>query len=191
MTAALITPPAVEPVLLAEAKAHLRLDHSDDDLVVSALLVAARSLIESRLGTLMIRQGWRFYLDRWPASGMVRLPLGPLVSVDRITVYGASGEPAELAPAQYRVDTAGDPPRIALAPGTVLAPGVAINGIEIDVTVGFGLSGVDVPQPLRRAQLMLAARWFENPQGTTIGIVPAAIADEVEVLIAPWRRVRL
>lgn len=75
----------------------------------------------------MIRQGWRFYLDRWPASGMVRLPLGPLVSVDRITVYGASGMPAELAPAQYRVDTAGDPPRIALAPGTVLAPGVAID----------------------------------------------------------------
>jgi uncharacterized phiE125 gp8 family phage protein len=56
----------------------------------------------------------------------------------------------------------------------------AINGIEIDFTAGFGDTGTDVPDTLKRAMLMHIAQMFafrgavaaedqpaEIPQGTT------------------------
>jgi uncharacterized phiE125 gp8 family phage protein len=47
MTAALITGPALEPVSLDDAKAHLRLDTDDDDVLVGAAICAARLHVEA------------------------------------------------------------------------------------------------------------------------------------------------
>ncbi|MBP0574088.1 hypothetical protein J8J27_25650, partial [Mycobacterium tuberculosis] len=66
-----------------------------------------------------------------------------------------------------------------------------LNGIEIDVTAGFGPSGIDVPQPLRLAAMMLATRWFENRDGGFIDAVPPDVADTFQALVAPYRVVRL
>lgn len=191
MPIALITPPAVEPVTVVEAKAELRVDHAEDDTVLSALIVAARNLVETRTATLMITQVWRLYRDAWPASGVFEVPIGPLQAVGAVTVADTAGTPVPLPVSAYRVDAVGRPGRIALAPGVMALPGVPFSGIAVDVTVGFGASGLAVPQPLRRAVMMLVARWYENPRGLGLGAVPPSLADPFEALIAPYRPVRL
>jgi uncharacterized phiE125 gp8 family phage protein len=137
MTAALITPPAVEPVTLIEAKAHLRLDHEDDDDLVSALLAAARMHIEALTRRVMIEQVWRVYRDGWPAGGTLTLPLGPVTAVTAVVVYAADGTPTTLPPSAYMLDLASVPARLSLRAAMANAPGRALNGIEIDITVGF------------------------------------------------------
>jgi len=64
----LVTPPAVEPVTLDEAKAHLRLDSNEDDTYVSALIAAARERVELFLRRALITQTFEFTLDGFPAS---------------------------------------------------------------------------------------------------------------------------
>jgi uncharacterized phiE125 gp8 family phage protein len=42
MPSILLTPPAVEPISLDEAKAYLRVEHAADDDVIAALIAGAR-----------------------------------------------------------------------------------------------------------------------------------------------------
>ena len=41
------------------------------------------------------------------------------------------------------------------------------------------------------AVMMLVARWFENREGASFGVVPSSIADGFEAAIAPYRVLRL
>ena len=181
MTAALITAPALEPVTLADAKAHLRLDNNDDDQLLTAMIVAARVHVEALTRRLLIEQGWRVYLDRWPRKRIVALSPAPLISVDAVTIYDANGDPTVVAEDDYEVDAASVPGRLVLSGAAPVVVGQAVNGIEIDVTAGYGPSSVDVPSPL------LVAHWYEHR-----GAVGHDLASEVpphgfDALIAPYR----
>lgn len=190
MTALLIDPPAIEPVTLAEAKAHLRLTGSDDDDYVAAMITAARLHVESATRRLLIDQTWRFYRDDWPPGGRLDLPIAPVTAVTAVTVYDDAGEPTVLAPGSWLLDAAAVPARLVFtAPRP--EPGRPINGIEIDVVAGYGASGLAVPQPLRLAIMTLVARWYEDREGLAYGIVPSRVAGAFEALVAPFRVMRL
>ncbi len=60
--------PSVEPVTLAQAKAHLRITIDDDDAYISALVTAARQKCESHLDRSFITTGWRQTLDGFPGQ---------------------------------------------------------------------------------------------------------------------------
>jgi uncharacterized phiE125 gp8 family phage protein len=190
MTALLIRPPVLEPITLVEAKAQLKIEHSTDDELISALIVAARVHLESTSRRVFVAQGWRLYRDTWPADGIVRLSVAPLVSVDRVTVYAADGTPHDLAGTDYLADLIGAPSRLMLKASTLTTAVRPINGIEIEVTAGYGLSGLDVPQPIRQALMMLVTRWYEGRDGLGAALV-SDIPDAVEALIAPYRILRV
>ena len=60
------TPPAVEPLSLIEAKAHLRLDIPDDDALILGLISAARYAAENLCRRVMVTQSWELTLDGFP-----------------------------------------------------------------------------------------------------------------------------
>lgn len=66
----LVTPPAGEPVSLAEAKQHLRVDGDDDDLLIGSLIAAARQAAETQTGRQLITARWKLVLDAFPGPLM-------------------------------------------------------------------------------------------------------------------------
>ena len=117
----------------------------------------------------------------------VLLPLSPLIRIERIRVFDRFGAPEDLAAALYRAERASDPPRIVVE-SAAPEPGLAAQGIEIDIVVGFGPAAGDVPPPLAQSVRMLVARWFQNR-----GDAPAdlTLPADVAALVAPYRRMRL
>jgi hypothetical protein len=75
MALQLTTAPTAEPILLAEAKARLRIDVDDEDALLTALIAAARMFVEKTLGVALITQSWSYFLDFWPAAGCITLPI--------------------------------------------------------------------------------------------------------------------
>lgn len=118
------TEPTEEPVGLDEAKAYLRVTHSADDPVISALVRKARETAERVTGKAIVEQTRRLSLSRFPlctdhgpvCDGTTILPPGGyLQSVSSITYVATDGTVTTLASTVYDVDTDSMPGRIVLA----------------------------------------------------------------------------
>jgi uncharacterized phiE125 gp8 family phage protein len=181
--------PVAEPVTLVEAKAHLRIDHGDDDDLLSALIRAARQEVERSAGLALIAQSWRMVLDDWPADGCATVRLHPLIEIQSVTAFGDDGEATILDPSTYRLDRLSRPARIHFA--TPVVPFHAVNGIEVDFTAGFGEAGTDVPDLLKRAILLLVAHWYEFRAGFGPDDQPVSYPAGFDRIMAGYRAGRL
>lgn len=186
MSAILIAPPASEPLALDETKLFLRLDGAAEDDLVATLIASARGHVEAVSGRALISQGWRFLRDGWPARRIVRLPKPPTLSVDAVTVHDGEGNAQVVAPAAYTLDRACAPARLAVSDAAP-APGLAVGGIEIDVTAGYGATPADVPPPLRLAMLRLVAHWYERREAGLEAAVAMGAPASVTALLVPYR----
>lgn len=189
MTTALITGPTIEPVTLADVKAHLRIDTPDEDQLLQAAIVAARVHLEAATRRALIRQTWRLYLDAWPDGRSVPIPLSPVIAIAGVTFYDIAGVARQWGPENWRLDQAAAPTR--LVARVRPQPALYDNGVEIDVVAGYGVSSIDVPGPLRQAVMVLVAGWYERR-----GMVGHAFADALappgfDALIAPYKVRRL
>lgn len=103
-----ITQPTVEPVSLAEAKLHLRVDHSTDDTLISSLISAAREECEHLLERALAPQTLRLSIDAFPADG-IELPRPPVTSITSIEYVDVDGAPQTLAGSNYYLDDEREP----------------------------------------------------------------------------------
>jgi uncharacterized phiE125 gp8 family phage protein len=184
--------PSVEPISVAEAKAHCRVDNAAEDLLIAGLVLAARTHVERSLGVALIEQSWSLYLDRWPDGPWLDLPLRPVISLEAVRLYSPSDTFMTLPPELFLIDGAGAYPRLARREAVAWPlPGRCVNGIEIAFTAGFGATAEDVPMPIRLAIKMLVAHWYEMREPVLAGEAGNALPLSVASLIAPYREVRL
>lgn len=184
MTTFQVRPPAFEPVGLAAAKAHLRVDGGDEDAVITGLVAAARAHVEAVTRRALAVQGWRCVLGAIPRDERVRLRPGPVGSVTAVAVFDADGVEVAVLEGGWRLDPA--EPDVVVLSRLPAAP----NGIEIDFDTGFATAEA-VPAPLKQAILMLVAYWFDNREAAALGAVAGPAALAFEALVAPFRELRL
>lgn len=189
MTPIVLSPPASEPVTLAQARAFLKLDDTSEDELLGSLITAARLMVEAASGRILIDQSWRLVFDRWPADGAIRLPLSPVSAISAARVYDVLGVAQPVAEGSLVLDAACDPP-VMRTVGELPEIGRQRGAIEIDLVAGFGQQPDGVPAPLRQAVLRLAARWFEQ-RGDVASRDAEALPKDIALLIAPYRRARL
>ncbi|MDI7861266.1 head-tail connector protein [Rhizobiaceae bacterium n13] len=189
MTYATIRPPLAEPLTLAEAKAHLRLDGSDEDDLLLPLVKAAREHLERLSGLCLMTQALRLYRDDWPADGVIQIARGPVQAIESVTVYDTGGEPVAVSLDGHRLDGASHPARLTL--NQFVNSHAAINGIEIDFVAGFGDAATDVPDMLKRALTMHVAHMFEWRGAVSMAGQPAGVPAGYDRLVTPYLPARL
>jgi uncharacterized phiE125 gp8 family phage protein len=187
MSSILLAPPAVEPVTLADAKAYLRVEHSDDDAVITALIAGARSHVEAQTRRALITQTWRLVRDAWPGQGCIAVVPSPLRQITAARVYREDGSTQAIDLQAFVSDQAAAPAIIAFAAWSLPVPGRPVAGIEIDVEVGYGSGPANVPDPLRQAIKLLVSHWYENRGVIAVGQSVAVLPLTVAALIAPYR----
>ena len=186
MTITELTPPTGEPLTLAEAKVHLRIDHSAEDALVTDLIRCVREYLERETGLALLTRRFRLYLDDWPCSRAILISKGPVQVIEAVTVYAEDGTPEDVDASGFVLDGQARPARLILPFRP--PPGRPINGIEIDFSAGFGLTGAEVPDMLKRAMLLHAALLYEFRGAVALDNQPAAVPAGYERLIAPFRR---
>ena len=93
-------------VALAEAKAHLRVSHLNEDTLIQRYLEGIADYLDGydgSLGRALRPQSWKLTLDALPCSGAIRLPLVPFVELTDVEYDTCAGDTFTLEPTTYRV----------------------------------------------------------------------------------------
>ncbi|MDW5417740.1 head-tail connector protein [Iodobacter sp. CM08] len=148
-----LTPPASEPVSLAVMKAYLRVDIADDDVLISALISAARRFAENHTGRIIAQRDFRIDASTF-GDGI--LPLSPVSSVASVkyldasktlqTLTGLDFCPHPLSP-QLFSPVAGWP-----------VPTKAWNAVQITCTAGMN----PVPEDIQNWIMLRVATAYEQ-----------------------------
>lgn len=142
------TPPTAEPVSLVEAKAHLRVDASADNVLITQLIRAARSQAEAFLARQLVVATYQWKLDGFPA--VFEVPRPPLISVSSITYVDTNGDTQTVTASDYVVETTGDVGRIREAYNTTWPTTRAdFNSVTVNFVSGYAVpftavAGTDV-----------------------------------------------
>ena len=181
---ALYTAPAVEPLSVSDAAAHLRVDGTSDEQLIESLILAARRYCEGASGRSLVTQTWELQLDGWPCGDAIRLPRPPLQSVTSVTTYDSTGAAAVFAAANYLVDTRSQPGRLVLGygkswPSTVLRPAA---GVVVRYVAGYGLAAA-VPETYKQAMQLLVGHWYEHREAAPAGALSREIEFAVSALL--------
>ena len=154
------TPPTVWPVLLAEAKQHLRVSASDEDAQIGVLIKSAVRHIENTLGRTLAVQSYRLTLDAF--ADAIELPRGPVASVESVKYIDVNGAEQTIPTSVYTVDVVSRKQWVVLNAGETWPETLdAINVVTVDYTAG------DTPEDLFHAVLFLIGHFYLNREAAT------------------------
>lgn len=161
------TAPATEPVTLVEAKLHCKVDSTDDDTLITALIVAARQQAEHRTGRALITQQWEFTLDRFPQQ--IELPRPALVSVQSVKYLDESGVLQTLASTEYQVVISELVGRVVPAYGKAWPScQVQPDSVVVAYTAGYG-NAAAVPNSIKTWMLMAIGTMYGQREAVSEG----------------------
>jgi len=204
----LITPPSAEPISLAEAKLHLRVDIADDDLLIGMLITAARQYAEQLTARSFITQQWRCTMDAFPGrqnvayvpwgvafsipDNAILLEKGPFQSIDSIQYVDMGGITQTMPSSDYIADLTGPLARITPKFGKiwpVTLPQIA--SVKVDFTCGYGTTGASVPEGLRNWMKLRMAALYENREELSVAQrVNVQELPYVDSLLDPYKVLR-
>lgn len=167
--------PGAEPITLAEAKLHLRVDHADEDGLISGLISVARRTCEDRLERTLITTPWRLAATHFPPSGRLFLSMGPVQAVSSVQYLDTSGDLQTLAGADWQLAEGLLMPAFNKSwPSTLCQPGA----VRVEYTAGYGDAGGDVPAPIRHwLKLAIGDLYANRERSSDKPSVPQHFAD--------------
>lgn len=180
---AVITAPTDPLVPINVLKGHLRVDGSEEDVLISAYLAAASAHIDGPGGWLGRSIGIQtLQLTGSALCGKIKLPCGPVRSVKSIDYVDPSGAEATVPEAYYRlVDD-----HLVLAHG---ASWPALRGDDGGVRIQFDAGYDDPPPAVAAAVMLMTGDLYANREGAINGTISAEVkmSTSIEALLAPFR----
>jgi uncharacterized phiE125 gp8 family phage protein len=177
MSLQLVTAPTEEPVSLAEAKLHLRVDFNDDDLLITALISAARQAAETLTGRQLVTARWKYILDSFPGPSLMGVPAGrpftlpghailipkaPVQSIVSIEYLDMNSTTLTMPATNYAMDLACEPARITPRFGQIWPINLPqIGSVWVTFDAGYG-DATQVPEGIKSWIKLRVGSLYQN-----------------------------
>jgi len=166
----IVDAPLITPITIEEVKAQLRVEHDDDDTILTRLIDVAVAYTDVRgaLGQAMITQKWAQWINANPPQN-VSLILGPVQDVTAIKYYDTDGVLQTDDINNYQVF--GTDFATVISPKDSFAWPVSqqrSDAIKIEYEIGYGDEITSVPQTIRHALMLLIGHWYDNREQTGV-----------------------
>ena len=158
-----VTAPTVEPITLAEAKAHLRVDIATDDAYITTLIIIARQQAEHEAQRSFAAQTLRIRASEFGDG--VELKRGPVNAVSHVRYQDAANAQQTLSASAYYLDRSGLVPAVRAAFGAIWPQVYPQNDVvEVQYTAGTWNvgAGVEAPRAAVQYMMLLIGSMYEN-----------------------------
>jgi uncharacterized phiE125 gp8 family phage protein len=163
----IITAATTEPITLAEARSHLRIEAfgsplaHPDDAQITMMITAAREWCEQYTSRALAAQTIEMAMDSFPDE--IELPLVPTNSITSVTYSDTANATQTLSNTVYLLDDYSKPNKLALTLNSKWpSTSEVTNNIKIRMAVGN--SPTTLPYPIKAAMLLLIGSLYENRQ---------------------------
>lgn len=164
MSLKLITPAAELPVSLADVKAHLRVDTTDEDTLITAYITAAAELAEQATGRALMPQTWELTLDAFPEA--FEITRVPAASITSLKYWDAAGTQQTLGTGLYTLDNTDDFGPACVVPvygGVWPNTREQINAVALRYVAGYATADA-VPASINAWIKLQVGAMYENRQ---------------------------
>ena len=188
-TTRILTPPAIEPVTLAELKEHCRVTEDLDGLAWA--LRAARAQAESFTGKAFISQSVETAFDMCWGETIIALPRPPIISVDSVFYFTTADTQTAFSSSNYVLDGPGG--RVFLKSGASWPSDVrSFRSFVWTYTAGYGATAASVPPQICHAIKLLAAHLYEHREAASREAEEAGLKEipfGVKDMLYPFKEV--
>lgn len=185
MAIKVITGPTAEPITLAEAKVHLKVeeDVTVDDTLITGMIVAARRAAEALTGRALMPQTLELAMDDFPRLNcragynriekaqalQIKVPKAPLVDITSFKYVDTDGVLQTLGLSGYQLDSHSEPARL-LPPVDAYWPEInnQVNAVLIRFTAGYA-DAAAVPQEIKNWMYLRIGMLYENREEFIVG----------------------
>lgn len=183
-----VTLPAETPVSLDEVKAHLKVEHTDDDTYLRALIQVVTDHLDGYsgiLGRALVTQSWRMDLRRFPGDRELRFPLLPVQSISAVNYWDALNADQTLDASAYSLYVNSFGPVLLFNGGTQW-PGLysRADAVRVTFVAGYGTPN-DVPAPIKHAMLLMIGDLYASRGEKIRG--DSMVEPAIDALLAPFR----
>jgi len=178
--------PTVEPVSVSEAKAHLRVDHSDEDSYISTLISVGREIAEQYTNRSFISQSLVVQLDEFSSSNVgIELIYGAVKSITSVVYFDANNDSQVWATSNYRLDLVS---KVNEVFAVTSWPETYTRHDAITITYVAGeTDATTVNKNVKQAILMIVGHFYENRQEVIVGSQVNMMPKASEYLLASER----
>ena len=153
------------PVTLVEAKEFMRVDGTDQDDVITAMIAAATSWAEGVTRRAFIDRLLEVRMGSLPVGACrVVLPFPPVRSLVAITYVDTDGAPQVINTGDVTLD-----PLFGIVTPNVGVSWPTVRSVTFEYNAGYGGAAADVPQQIRQAILVATSQMYEYRIDQTVG----------------------
>lgn len=177
MALTLVEKPAVEPITLAEIKAHLRLDTAEEDDYLESLIRSGRQWLENYLDQSLISQHWQLL---WHTNNdfqaLIPLPKGPVMTIQ--SVKSNPGIQGRAMLCQHELEVRSNHYSV-----RVFSPA---KNFEVNYIAGYGEIPGEIPEDLRHCLRRLVGVLYEQRR-----LVDFEQLEDVILMLQPYKKMRV
>jgi uncharacterized phiE125 gp8 family phage protein len=165
----LVTDATVQPVTLSEMKTFMKVDLTDEEDLITSLIVSARDSLEKFAGVGMTTKIYDYYIQS--LEDVISIPLPPLQSIDNFVYNDSSYSETEIDSSNYKVFAYKNNLKseiVKLNTGTYPTSSATYNPYRIRFSNGYGDTANDVPEGMKTAIKLTVSHWFENRESQAI-----------------------
>ena len=179
--------PATSVISVADAKARLAIETTEDDALIQVMINSATDFCEQYTGRYLISQTAEYSLDDLQTDlKYLEIPSHSATNILLVQYIDESGADVTLGSQEFFIDYEGMPLRVAPVDTWPTIRKKGFNNLTFTVVEGYGSAG-DVPEAIINAVALLVGHQYKNRESVVVGTIASELPMGVTAFLDKYR----